>query len=179
MTKTITLSIIGIIAAVAVIVIFQVAKKPSSPSQSETPTDQVSTTTTTPTGKKMAFSEFVKQGGSYQCTVNQYIDAGMSQTTQGTVFIDSGKVRGDFATKIQGMSIDTSFIVRDGFAYTWTSMTSMGFKSPVTVGANASGSTGATSGTYTWNAQQIGDYDCKPWTTDASKFTLPTSITFK
>jgi hypothetical protein len=56
-------------------------------------------------------------------------------------------------------------------------MMSQGYKVAVkdTSGTVNAGSTG----TYSWNADQIGDYNCIPWKADASKFVVPTSITFK
>ena len=81
-------------------------------------------------------------------------------------------------TTYAGQKVDTAFIVRDGYSYTWTSMMpTMGFK--VKVAASA-GDTGAqASGSYAWNAETIGDYNCEAWTTDESKFAIPTSVTFK
>lgn len=146
-------------------------------------TDASATSTETnqaaPAGKKMAFSQFIKQGGAYQCTVNQYIDAAYSSTTKGTVYISDSNIRGDFATQVQGMKIDTSFIVRDGFAYTWTSLANTGYKSKVTTDTNANITTDTKlSGSFNWNADMIGDYDCTPWTPNAALFTLPAKITF-
>ncbi len=129
-----------------------------------------------PSGKKIAFSEFVKQGGSYKCTVHQNVG---NVETVGTTYVNSGMIRGEYNTKLQGMSIDSTFIVRDGYSYGWTStMPNTGFK--VKIVQNAAGEMGTgTSGKYSFNAEQIGDYDCQPWTVDASKFIIPTNITFK
>lgn len=132
---------------------------------------------TQPAGKKMAFSELLKQGGSYQCTVDQYVG---EMVSKGTVFIDKDRIRGEFATAVQGMNINTSMIVRDGFTYTWTSaMPTKGFKAKVVevVGGDAVVDTG-TSGTYSFNATQIGDYNCADWNVDESKFALPAGVTF-
>jgi hypothetical protein len=130
----------------------------------------------TPTGKKMSFSSFLENDkGSYKCVVNQDVQGIESL---GLVYISNGKVRGDFSTSVQGMSIDTSFIVKDGYSYAWNSLTKNGFK------FKASGDKGqvnpgtSTSGTYSWNAEQIGDYDCQDWNEDSSVFALPTNITF-
>ncbi len=128
-----------------------------------------------PTGKKMAFSQFMKQGGSYKCIVRQYVN---DTDTQGTVYLNDGLMRGEYSTAVQGQNIDATIIVRDGFAHTWTSMSpTMGFKSKI-VEDPETGSTG-TAGTYSYNADQIGEYDCQPWTADASLFVLPAGITFK
>lgn len=131
-------------------------------------------------GKKMAFSEFLKQDkGSYQCTVNQYIDAGMSQSTQGEVFLFDGNIRGDFTTQVSGMNIASSVIVRDGFSYTWTNMAPLGFKAEATMLTEDVVDPKQTSGTYMWNSDQIGEYDCQEWNVDKAKFELPSGVTFQ
>ncbi len=126
-------------------------------------------------GKKMSFDAFMKQGGSYVCTVNQLVQGIESK---GTVYINNGNIRGDFNTSVSGMNIDTFFIVKDSFTYTWSSMMQgKGFKAPVSAGGSGDASAG-TSGQYSFNAEQIGDYDCQPWTADSSKFALPSGVTF-
>lgn len=130
-------------------------------------------------GKKMAFGQFVKQGGSYQCTVDQYLDNYNIKTT-GTVYLDSGKIRGSFSTNYNNTKIDAYAIVKDGFAYSWTSMGNMGFKTPVVETDGGAESNVTVSGnTYNFNMNQIGDYNCEEWKADASVFVLPTSVTFQ
>lgn len=134
-----------------------------------------STASTTPAGKKMAFSEFIKQGGSYKCTVTQTV---ATMTTNGTVYIDGSKIKADFAVSVAGQSINTTMIVRDGYTYTWTSNApTKGFKTKVATGGQGDSSTGA-KGTITWDGSQIGDYSCDPWVAQASMFELPTTVTF-
>ncbi|HRH26730.1 MAG TPA: hypothetical protein PLZ99_01050 [Parcubacteria group bacterium] len=134
-----------------------------------------STPTEENSGKKMSFDAFLKQGGSYVCTVNQSVEG---IDSKGTVYIDKGNIRGDFNTSVAGMNVDTYFIVKDKYTYTWSSMMpGKGFKAPVSTGGSGDTSTG-TSGQYSFNAEQIGDYDCKAWSVDASKFTLPSGVTF-
>lgn len=126
-------------------------------------------------GKKMAFSELIKQGGSYQCTVKQYVN---DTESTGTVFLHKDHIRGEFTTAVQGMNIDTTMIVKDGYTYTWTSaMPNKGFKAKAVevVGGDA---VVGTSGTYSFDATQIGDYDCQDWNADDSKFVIPTNVTF-
>lgn len=126
--------------------------------------------------KKMAFSEFIKQGGSYKCEVKQYLS---DIDNSGTVYMSGGNIRGEFSTIAEGRTMSTTFIVKDGYSYTWSSLLpNMGFKTKAveTVGADA---VTENSGTYGWNATQIGDYNCEPWSADASKFIIPTDITFK
>jgi hypothetical protein len=129
-----------------------------------------------PEGKKMAFSEFMKQGGSYSCTVSQEVQ---NTTAQGTVYISEGNLRGDFTTSFNGTKMNLSTIVRDGYSYTWSSlMPNSGFKVKVAT-PNEVDSKAPSEATYSFNADTIGEYDCDPWTPDASKFAIPTSVTFK
>lgn len=137
----------------------------------------VSTGTPTSSSKKMAFSQFMKTDkGSYVCEVNQNV-GGIS--TKGKIYLSNGKVRGEFATNAAGQNIISSMVIKDGYSYTWTSMSStMGFKvklpSEVEVNQNSS----STQGSYAWNADTIGDYSCEVIAVDESRFTVPVAITF-
>ncbi len=127
--------------------------------------------------KKMAFSEFVRGMGAYKCTVNQSVDG---TDTTGTVYLSKGLIRGEFNSKVQNLSIDTGFIVRDGYTYTWTSMMpKFGFKTKVDAEVKAADTSTRTQGSYSFNAEKIGDYDCQAWTVDESKFVLPAGVTFR
>lgn len=136
----------------------------------ETLLESESTEETTATdGKKMAFSEFIKQGGSYKCEVKQAMS---DFENSGTVYINGANVRGDFSTIAEGRTMNTSFISKDGYSYMWSSAMDGGFKTKIQTEAGASG-------TYSWDADQIGDYNCESWTVDEAMFTVPANITFK
>ena len=130
---------------------------------------------TSTTQKKLPFIDFIKQGGSYVCTVGQTVD---SIKSSGTFYINGAMSRGEFATEVKGMKIDSTFVVKDGYSYSWSSIVpGMGYK--VAIDQNASsGTSGNSSGSYAFNSEKIGDYDCKPWTPDNSKFNLPSTIKF-
>lgn len=138
------------------------------------------TTPSTSNGKKIAFSELVKQNGTYKCSVNQTVG---NVTTSGTVYMDKGMVRGEFAAEYSGQKANITFLMRDGFTYVWNSMMpTQGFKlkSDATVDvtgakAQATGEIHASANTY---LEQIGDYNCEAWTVDESKFVIPTTVTF-
>ncbi len=177
-----------IIALGAVVVVAGGAFLISRNSSHTSPTDLVPSNATTTAaaadasasasgaGKKIPFSELVKQGGAYSCTVHQYV---ANTDTQGSVYISGGNMRGEFSTAVQGMTIGTSFIVRDGYSYTWSSLApTRGFKVAVAKSAAQGDSSAPASGTFSFNADQIGDYNCVAWTPDASKFAIPSSVTF-
>jgi len=166
MQKIITWVVIG--AVVVVGGYFAVTYKPT-PSKTDT------ATTPTSSGKKMAFSEFLKRNENSKCTVTQSI-SGLE--TKGTIFTYNSMLRGEFKTEAYGKTIQTDFILRDGYTYTWTSAApTMGFKVKVAVpqGTNLS----PASGQIGFNAETVGDYDCQPWIPDQSKFILPIGVSFK
>ncbi len=122
----------------------------------------------------MSFADRAKSGGSYKCIVTQNVGGA---ATQGTTYISGGMVRSETNTKVAGMSINASAIIRGGYSYTWTSAApTTGFKAKVSTGADTSG--GSTSGQYSYNGAQIGDYNCEPWATDLNMFVVPANIAF-
>ncbi len=166
--------IVGIAAAVVVVAgavyFFAGSKAPATEGVQEQ-----AAVASSDAGKKMAFADFIKQGGSYKCTVHQSV-GGID--TVGTTYISGDMIRGEYTTQVQGQNIDTSFVLRDGYTYSWSSMVpNMGIKSKAVV---AAGDTSASAqGSYSFNAEQIGDYQCDPWTADASTFALPKGVTFR
>lgn len=147
--------------------------------QDEVMVAEETSSTTEATGKKMAFSQFMKSdSGSYVCEVNQSV--GDTQT-KGTVYLDNGKVRGEFTVRALGQNSSVTTIIRDGYTYTWSSLAAtVGFKvknSPegdMTPVENATG----TQATYQASFETIGDYSCTAQVVEESKFTIPGSVTF-
>ncbi|MFZ3012047.1 MAG: hypothetical protein WA060_03595 [Minisyncoccia bacterium] len=129
------------------------------------------------TGKKMAFSEFLKQGGAYKCEVKQFLS---DFENSGTMYVSGKNLRGEFSTVAEGKTMLSSFISRDGYSYTWSSLApGMGFKIKVAENTKTTDTTTDTSGAYAWDADQIGDYNCENWVVDTAKFELPKDITFQ
>ena len=175
MSKTVIWSIVGVVVVVGGYFAFSGSKSDSEVAKTDAVEKTTAVTKTETAGKKMAFADFVKNDGTYKCTVSQNVSGVVST---GVVYMSGGMVSGLFNTKVQGMSIDSHFIMRDGYSYSWSSAApTMGFKSKVntTTGTTASGSN---AGQYSFNSEQVGEYDCQPWTVDQTKFTIPTSVTF-
>lgn len=132
------------------------------------------------TSKKMSFDSFIKNsGGSYVCDVSQSVSGTESK---GTVYVKGGnsmqdrKISGEFKTSTQGINITSNFIMKEGYSYSWTSMMPTGYKVKVN---DVEGDTETnTSGNINFDSKQIGEYDCKDWVLDESKFTLPSNIKF-
>lgn len=130
-------------------------------------------TTQQSSGKKMAFSQFIKQGGTYKCTVNQSVD---EKTTSGTIFIGKDMMRGTFQTQVAGKQMMTNILVRDGYTHMWSDDMPVAIKMPMM--QNGVDTNAGASGSYAWNAEQIGDYDCAVWNADQATFSLPVGIQF-
>jgi hypothetical protein len=125
--------------------------------------------------KKIAFSEFIKKGGSYKCTVQQGVGG---VDTKGTTYINDGMVRGEYKSQMQGMSMDSVVIVRDGYTYSWSSMLpNRGFKTKM-VESTTTVADPSMAGSYSFNAEQIGEYNCDTWVLDSTLFDLPSSTVF-
>lgn len=94
-------------------------------------------------------------------------------STNGTIYVSGGKLRGDFTSTNQGQTINGHMLVDSGFSYIWTDLNKQGMKVAIT---EAQVNTAANSQAMDLN--QDVSYSCKPWVADESKFTLPTDITF-
>lgn len=139
------------------------------------PTEQIVNNTKEPAGKKMAFSQFIKQGGAYTCTVNQTIN---NEVSKGIMYFDGTRVRSEVTVNMQGQTMTMNFLVLDDYTYTWNSMMpTMGFKMKNNPEASAT-PTATPNAPVAWNADQIGDYSCDKWTIDESKFVVPSTVKF-
>lgn len=98
-------------------------------------------------------------GKSQKCTFDK-----------GTVYLSSGKVRGDF---------EGSHMIVDGNTnYIWMDNQKEGFKTIFDL--NATTSTSASPDTKTnFDYNQKSDYKCESWTSDSTMFVVPTTITFQ
>ena len=166
MSKT---SIAILVVIVVVVAGYFIFSKPKSEENQNT-----DATAKEETNKKMAFGEFLKQGGPYKCEVNQTVD---DFETKGTTYVNNGMIRGEYNTKVEGVDMTSIMIIRDGYTYSWTSTLPTGFKIKNEVNSSTGEDT-SYSGTYGY-ASQIGDYNCVAWSVDQSKFTVPTNVNFQ
>lgn len=119
-----------------------------------------------------SMQELMARGGSWTCDVSS--TAG-GVNSSGTTYSANGMVRSDFTSSIpQVGNIESHIIVRDGFAYTWTSMMNQGFKFPI---GEAEGEA-EVSAEVAAQVNQDYNFSCTPWVVDESVFTLPSTIAF-
>ena len=184
LSKIISVIIVVGIVSVGSIVVVQKMKQEDAPQNPENTTEVPPVESTyreepleAPTEKKIPFADFLSQGGSYECSVKQFLE---DVESKGLVYIHNNMIRGSFTTATQGMVIDSSLIVRDGYTYTWSSlMQGKGVRVPVATGENTTtDSSTQMQDSYSFNAEHIGDYDCEPWTPDFTQFELPDGIAF-
>ena len=109
------------------------------------------------------------RGGNYRCTFTHESEIAQSS---GVIYVAGEKIRGDFESETQGISIDSHMIARDGFIYAWSPISPNGFKVPQTT--NGTDADAAAQGGYA-DFQQNYSYDCKPWKVDESKFEIPST----
>lgn len=119
-----------------------------------------------------SMQQLMARGGSWQCDVS-VTNEGI--TTTGTTYAANGKMRADFVSNVpQAGTVESHMIMRDNTAYTWTSMMNRGFKFPIQGGEAQP----EVSAEVAAQVNQNYDFNCTAWTTDESKFTLPSGVTF-
>lgn len=120
-------------------------------------------------------AELIARGGDHMCTFDQTVE---NSHSTGTVYVSGGKMRGDFKSDVNAvgtnMSVESHMISDGEFMWSWSNMMPSGFK--MKIDQTATPSNGAGQGAFDANMKLA--YDCDPWTPDASKFTLPSAITF-
>lgn len=121
-----------------------------------------------------SFDDLMARGGSYKCTFTHKTDVSVSS---GTVYISDDRMRGDFESETEHMDVTSHMIKRDGYVYSWSPLTSQGFKMPVDGEGEAGGSGDGSMSGQSVDLNQEYDYDCSTWTTNESVFALP-AITF-
>jgi len=126
--------------------------------------------------EKTTLAKLMENGGNYECTFSHSTEIGEST---GTVYISGKKIRGDFISKVTMAGVPNigdikTFMISDGESvYTWSSMSAEGYKVPQAEQDKTSQSDASVP------TNQELDYKCTAWQVDNSKFSLPTSITFK
>lgn len=121
-----------------------------------------------------SLADLVGRGGDWKCTFGAQ---GNGYSSTGTTYVSGGKMRSDFSSKIQqvNQTVDSHMIQDGGFVYVWTSLAKQGFKAKATLGTKDASTQFQAQGV---NIDQKYNYNCAPWTVDASLFVLPKEVTF-
>lgn len=136
------------------------------------PAGQEPATTTSATSTQAAtLASLIASNVAQKCTFD---DATSAAKTSGTVYIGDGKMRGDFSAVASGGETQSVHMISDGTtAYTWIEGISTGFRSSM----SAHPDTGAGSNPGLDPSKPL-DYQCAPWTVDATLFELPAGYSF-
>lgn len=172
---------IGIVVAVIAILALgggavYVASHAKKTVQVENDTTQATTTAEVSAnavaGGMMSIKGLLGLGKSLTCT---FSDATSTAKTTGTVYIASGKVRGNFTSNVTNVGEVKSYMISDGQeVYIWSDMMKQGFKMKVA----ASQQTKPNPDAVAPDINKELNYSCNPWTADASVFVPPASVTF-
>lgn len=86
-------------------------------------------------------------------------------------------MRGDFTAKEASTTVSGHMIVVNNESYTWTDLSKQGIKMAINT-SEAEASAGSENSNQSVDLNQNVSYHCSAWAEDASKFSLPTDITF-
>lgn len=127
-----------------------------------------------PAASQASLKELFAQGKSQKCTFAHAVN---NTNSNGTVYMSSGKMRGDFSSSVsQGTPIDSHMIVDGTTAYVWSGTMTKGLKMDFSAIANQGASDQAGSGSV--NPDQRLDYSCSNWNPEQSRFALPAGVEF-
>ncbi len=120
-------------------------------------------------GGKMSMKSLLASATAQKCTFTS--TAGGSNTS-GTVYVASGKMRGDFNSLVNSKNEKSHMIVSDNTSYVWAEAFPQGMKMSF---ANME-SKGADKNAVSVNDQV--DFSCTPWSADQSMFAIPGGVVF-
>lgn len=171
--------IYGIIAVVVVIVVGVGAYLVVGRDSSETP-ETVDTNMQTDMQRApdevmeetTSLSDMISEGQNQLCTFTDSDTGGV-----GTVFIGDGNVRGDFQSDIDDVATVAHLVVLNSEdAYVWMEGQTQGYKASMSELADLSSAAG---GDNSLDVNKAVDYECYPWTPDATQFALPDTVDFQ
>jgi hypothetical protein len=124
-----------------------------------------------PVMEKTSLKSFMSMAGTQKCDFTDP-DSGNS----GTVYLDSGKMRGDFSASVGGKTSMTHMINDGKNAYIWMDDQATGFKTSISAIEAMSGQTGMQ---QTVDINKEVNYKCESWSADPLKFAVPAEIKFQ
>lgn len=167
MNKTVLIALgVGAILIAILAGVLLMGNKTSTPQTSDTSNSQTAETGSALQSLKDLFSS----GKSQECTFTDTAGNG------GTVYVQGGKMRGDFTTVSPQGSTNAHMIVDGTTSYIWMDGQPSGFK--MTFDINAATEAQTTANNQNVDLDKKVDYSCKGWTVNPSLFTLPAGVTF-
>lgn len=124
--------------------------------------------------EKTSLKEFMGMAGTQKCEFND-----PEKGNKGSVFIDSGKMRGDFTSEAAGKVNSTHMINNGSDVYVWMDDQQTGFKTSLKAIEEMGSAEGQTGMNQTVDINKQVDYKCEGWTVDQTKFAVPAEVKFQ
>ncbi len=121
-----------------------------------------------------SFSRLMAAGQSVECSFEKN-----DGSQKGTMYVAGEKLRGDFLVNQEGSEFPMHMIRDTEKMYTWGGP--MGAGQGMVMPTNMQGGNfmGTPMPTTAANMDEEMDFNCKPWSADASQFELPLDVTFQ
>ena len=163
-----------IILATAAIVLLAVSCGKKTPHPASNQPAQESNQPAASQSQNTSLKDLLSLGKAQKCEVSYKMGDGSQ--SQGTLYIASNKVRGDFSSEVQGKTY-TSHMINDGsYIYTWVDgMNGYKFDAKYSQSTNSEDKNSQYKSVDP-NAKY--DYSCSGWNEDSSLFMPPSNITF-
>jgi hypothetical protein len=133
--------------------------------------NQSKTSTQVSSGSK-SIKDLLSGGVSQKCTFK-------SDSSEGTVYTGSSKMRGDFTVTASGQKIVNHMIVDGNTSYMWVDGQKTGYKMSFDMTSDTSiSSSPSSASTSEVDTNTKMDYDCSAWIIDSSVFVTPSDVKF-
>jgi hypothetical protein len=169
--------IIGIVVVVLLLLglgFFFITRNSTLVSTSSETTTEESQESTGVMSQKQSLRSLLGLGTSQICEFSDNASG-----SSGKVYVSSGKMRGDFATVVNG-EVTSSHMYSDGQTmYIWMEGSEMGYKNSIASAETPAVNPTGTQTSANFDINQQVDYKCQSWTADESMFILPSGVEFK
>lgn len=167
--------IVGIVALVIIafaVAMFMLRGKDDTNTTTDSSTPPAQEVKSGDENKSQSIKNLLTKSGNQECTFSDTSTPNAS--SQGTVYVSGGKMRGDFQTTASGKSTMSHMIIKDGENFVWTDDSTTGFKMKFDQNSNAQ----SESPQHGVDPNKNFDYSCKSWSGDSGKFNPPSGVTF-
>lgn len=143
------------------------AVAPAANNETQTPVASIAV-------EKSSIKDFMAMSGNQRCV---FSDAETGNS--GTVYLNSGKMRGDFSSNTGGQVSNTHMINDSENIYIWINNQTTGFKTTLTDVEKMSEMSGQNGVSQSVDINKKVDYKCEAWSVDSGKFVIPAEIKFQ
>lgn len=141
-----------------------------------TPSDSIpeaSISRSSTTTEKTSLKSFMSMGGNQKC---EFFDSG---NQSGNIYLNSGRMRGDFISKVDNKETTTHMINDGSSVYIWMDDQTSGFKTTLESIEQMNQTEGVTGVSKTVDINKKLDYKCENWSADEAKFIVPADVKFQ